>query len=327
MIAARRIWASQGWRRTLRLLAALVALVGFVNFGLSLREAILVDGGRAYDAFSYWIAGLHLREGLALYEEVGIGDPGAYRYTPTFAALMAPIALMPELAFTWLYRIACLLCLRYLVGSWTWVGWSLLFPPVGIELMALNVTLPIAAVARWSLRGPRPDLGAAVVPFTATLKYASVLLVPYLIVHRPETRRALVGGTLLLVVVSLVHAAIAPDVWVAFLRSIAQQSQSVNAAPYVGDQLLFLVPSTLWDFVIRFGLAALMMGIAISRRWTWLAFTAVTIAVPTLWLARLAPLVAVPRLALEDWRERRPAMGRMARDPVQHYVPGDLLPG
>jgi len=227
---------------------------------------------------------------------------------------MAPSSLLPELAFTWLYRIACLLCLRYLVGSWIWVGWALLFPPVSIELMALNVTLPIAAAARWSLRGPHPAMGSALIPFTATLKYASVLLLPYLMVHRPESRRAIVGGFIVLFGVTLIHVAIAPDIWMAFVHSIRQQSQSINAAPYVGDQLLFLVPSTLWDFLVRFGLAALLMGIAISRRWAWLAFTAAMLAVPTLWLARLAPLVAVPRLALEDWRERRPALGPATSD-------------
>lgn len=231
------------WERPLRYLVFAIALLGFASFTIRLTEAIAADGGRAYDAFSYWLAGVRLREGVALYEEVGIGDPGAYRYTPTFAILMAPLSLLPELAFVWLYRIACLLCLRYLVGSWTWVGWSLLLPPVTIELLALNVTLPIAAAARWSLRGPYPAVGAALIPFTATLKYASVLLLPYLMVHRPESRRAIAGGLIVLIGVSAIHLAISPGVWMAFLQAVGQQSQSINSAPFVGDQLLFLVPS------------------------------------------------------------------------------------
>ena len=219
------------------------------------------------------------------------------------------------------------MCLRYLVGSWTWAGVSLLLPPVAIELMALNVTFPIAAAARWSLRGPHATVGAASIPVTATLKYASVLLLPYLLVHRPESRRAIVGGCIVLVGVTAIHLAISPDAWIAFLRAVGQQSQSINSAPFVGDQLLFLVPSTLWDFVIRFCLAALMMGIAIWRRWAWLAFTAITLAVPTLWLARLAPLVAVPRLALEDWQERRSAADPKTSDRHPRYVTArELLP-
>lgn len=323
MLSRATVGQCRRWERPLRFVVFGVALLGFASFTIRLTEAIVADGGRAYDAFSYWLAGSRLREGAALYEAVGIGDPGAYRYTPTFAALMAPISLLPELAFAWLYRIACLLCLRYLVGSWTWVGWSLLLPPVAIELMALNVTLPIAVAARWSLRGPYPALGAALIPFTATLKYASVLLLPYLLVHRPASRRAMGVGLLVLIGVTAIHLAVSPEIWIAFLQAVGQQSQSINSAPFVGDQLLFLVPSTLWDFVIRFALAALMIGIAIWRRWAWLAFTAVTLAVPTLWLARLAPLVAVPRLALEDWRERHPAAEEMTPN---HMTSPELLP-
>ena len=103
-----RLWAAdwRRWERPLRFLLIAVALLGFASFAVRLSEAIVADGGRAYDAFSYWLAGVRVREGVALYEEVGIGDPGAYRYTPTFAIFMAPISLLPELAFAWLYRIA-----------------------------------------------------------------------------------------------------------------------------------------------------------------------------------------------------------------------------
>ena len=83
----------------------------------------------------------------------------------------------------------------------------------------------------------------------------------------------------------------------------------MNDAPYVGDQLLFLVPSTLGDFLLRLALAAVLVGIAAWRRWDWLAFVAAAIAVPTLWAARLAPLVAMPRLFLEDRRLSRARAG------------------
>jgi hypothetical protein len=69
----------------------------------------------------------------------------------------------------------------------------------------------------------------------------------------------------------------------------------------VGDQLLVLVPSTLWDFVLRFALCGVLAGVAIWRGWAWLAFAAAALAVPTLWVARLAALVGVPRLW---WEER-----------------------
>ncbi len=281
-----------------------VAIIGCLKFGLALLEAVREDGGRAVDARSYWLAGEHVLHNLSLYADVRIGDPGAYRYTPTFAVLTVPFSLLPELVFTWSYRIACLLCLRYLVGSWLATGWALLLPPVSIELIALNVTLPIAALGRWSLRGSGSNTAPMLVAFAASVKFGSVFLLPYLWLRRPEMRRPLLIGTAVVVAVTVVHIAAAPQVWSAFVRSIAQQSQSVNNAPFVGDQLLFLVPSTLGDFLVRLAIATAMTAIAINRGWTWLVFTAATIAVPTLWLARLAPLVGVPRLAWEDWQER-----------------------
>jgi len=103
------------------------------------------------------------------------------------------------------------------------------------------------------------------------------------------------------------HAVLDPGAWVAFVKSLGQQARSINHAPYVGGQLLFLVPSTLGDFLLRLALASLLTVIAVVKGWGWLAFAAATIAVPTLWLARLAPLVAVPRLWLEE-RDARPTV-------------------
>jgi len=284
----RGLWAV-GW---------LVSLIGFTNFAVQLITEALHTGGVAYDAQSYLLAGRHVLEGASLYAPVNIGDPGAFRYTPTFAVLMAPFALLPEMAFTWGYRLICLLCVRYLVGSWRAVGWSLLFPPLGIELLALNLTLPIAALARLALRPPHR--GAAWQPIAGSLKYGSLLLVPYLWLRRPATRPALMLGVVALLVVTAVHVLLDPGVWRDFMGAMRQQSASVNTAPYVGSQLLKLVPSTLGDFALRFALAAVLTGLAVTRRWDWLAFAAATLAVPTLWGARLAPLVAVPRLWWED---------------------------
>jgi hypothetical protein len=276
----------------------LLALAGFAALSVSLLDSIRRNGGMGYDFHAFWLAGHHLLTGQALYSSVGIGDPGAYRYVPTFAFVMAPLSLVPELPMTWLYRGMAILCLRYLVGSWRAVGWSLLFPPVVIELLALNVTMPIAAAGRWALHGnPAASIG---IPAVSAVKYGSVMLAAFLWFRRGETRRLLVLGSVVTAGLLGVHAALDPGTWVAFIRSLGQQAQSINHAPYVGGQLLFLVPSTLGDFLLRLGIAGLLTVIAVVKGWGWLAFAAATIAVPTLWLARLAPLVAVPRLWLEE---------------------------
>ena len=278
-----------------------VSLYGFATFAWILRSQVQLNGGEAYDARAYILAARHLLAGEPLYASVAIGDPGAYRYPPIFALMLAPTALVPELVTIWVYRVACLVCLRYLVGSWRAVGWSLLLPPVWIELLALNVTLPIAAASRWALRD---DRGATWLAAGAVLKYASVLLAPFVWAARPASRRHLLIGSGVVVAVILAHVVLDPGAWQAYVASLRQQASSSDAGPGVDWQLLHLVPSTTGDFTLRFALAAVLVVIAIRRRWGWLAYVAATIAVPTLWLARLAPLVGVPRLW---WEERRDA--------------------
>ena len=287
----------------------MVSLVGFATFGWFLWSQVQVDGGQAYDAHAYLLAARHLVSGEPLYAPMAINGPGAYRYPPTFALLLAPTTLVPELAAIWIYRLACLLCLRYLVGSWRAVGWSLLFPPVWIELAALNVTLPVSAAGRFALRTER---GAGWLPGAAALKYGSALLAPFLWVVRPSSRRPLLAGAGVVVALMLGHLLVDPAAWRAYLGSLLQQASSSNAGPTVGGQLLHLVPSTTGDFVLRLVLAAGMTVVAIRRRWGWLAYVAATIAVPTLWLARLAPLVAVPRL----WWEERQDARALATEPA-----------
>ncbi len=95
--------------RSLRWLAA-------IGYGWALTALALVvmhDGGRAYDAHAYWLAGRHGLEGTPLCDpNVDIETLGAFKYPPLFAQAFAPFAVLPELAFDWLWRIVCLLALR-----------------------------------------------------------------------------------------------------------------------------------------------------------------------------------------------------------------------
>jgi hypothetical protein len=293
LLERRRSWLeATGWA---------LSLIGFISFGHYVWETILLDGGFAYDLNSYILAGRNVLEGRPLYEPVQINDPGAYRYPPTFAILAAPLAIPPEEVVTWVYRALCFGCVRYLVGSWRAVGWALLIVALQIELISLNVTLPIAAAARMALRGPGTAVGAALIPATAALKYGTALLLPYLWLTRPELRRPILLGSGALLAAFGLHALVDIETWRAYIESLGQQSGSVNDAPFVGDQLIFLVPSTLGDFLLRFVIGAVLVAVAVRYRWDWLAFSAAVLAVPTLWLARLGALVGTPLL----WWEAR----------------------
>jgi len=261
-----------------------------------MRSVIVLDGGMGADALAYIRAGQRFAAGEELYQPLqGIGDMAAYRYPPSFALLWAPFAGLPELVVAWLYRIICFGCLYYLMGSWRAVGIALLFPPLAIEMVTLNITMPIAALARWSLRSSN---GSSALSAATYVKQSTVTLLPYLWYRRPNARRSLALGAALAIGVVALHALLDPVTHVAYFDSLRQQANSGNLA----GQLLRLLPSLTADFALRLGLAIALTIIAIRRGWDWLAFAAAMLAVPTLWLARLAPLVAVPRLWIEDQR-------------------------
>lgn len=167
------------------------------------------------------------------------------------------------------------------------------------------MTLPVAAAAAWALR--RPAAGSTSIGLAAAIKYGPSLLAPYLwLRHRHARRPLLLGAGALGVVVGL-HVLIDPTTWSTYLSALGQQAMTANDAPFVGDQLLLLIPSTLGDFLLRLTLATVLTIVAIRQDWGWLAFAAAMVAVPTLWFARLAPLVAVPRLWWEErGRSRQP---------------------
>ncbi len=292
------------YRRCFEATVWALAAIGAISFGAFLLEVIGRDGGIAYDFHAYILAGRHALDGSELYGMMQIGDPGAFRYPPFFAYLAIPLALPPELAVTWLYRAVCLACVRYLTGSWRATGVALLFYPVQIELVALNVTLPLAASVRATLRGSA--VNAALTPVMAALKYGTIFVAGYAWLIAPRQRRWLAFGVALVVIAILIDAFLHPGQLTDYLGSLRQQAGSANQAPFVGSQLLVIVPSTLWDFVLRLALCAAATVVAIRRRWAWLAFAAAALAVPTLWVARLAALVGVPRLW---WEDRAPRGG------------------
>jgi hypothetical protein len=105
-----------------RLILVALSAVGY-GIGLAaLLATVANDGGYGYDSQAYWLAGQNVLHGQPLYGDVAVDAFGAYKYPPVFAQLIAPLTLIPALAFSWLWRIACFLCVRWLAGSWRNVG-------------------------------------------------------------------------------------------------------------------------------------------------------------------------------------------------------------
>jgi hypothetical protein len=255
------------------------------------------NGGMAYDAYAYWLAGRNVLEGVPLYWESAVSPDvlGAYRYPPLFAQLWAPLTVLPPLVFSWVWRIGCLLCLRWLAGSWRNVGLWCLVPFTLTELSIANVTFPMAVMSVMALRG-RGWMAA----WAGALKVGPLMLMPYLWFARPETRRSLLIGTAGVAVTFGISFLLTPESWFLYVRSLTAFSGSDMAAFGV----ISLVPNGFADVALRLALGLVLVAIAIRRGSDRLAFTASIVAVPVLAIWRLVPLLVLPRL---DPAQRRSA--------------------
>ncbi|MDP8903763.1 MAG: hypothetical protein M3N29_00345 [Chloroflexota bacterium] len=269
----------------------LLLIASCLGYGVGLAAAVLlisIDGGMAYDAYAYWLAGQNVLAGQPLYGATEVDALGAFKYPPLFAQLWAPLTLMPALAFSWLWRLACLLCVRWLAGSWRNVGLWLLVPFTITELSLANVTFPVAVMTVMALRGR-----AWLAPLAAALKFGPLLVVPYVWLAMPHQRLALVGGCLAALAAAAVSLALDPSAWAMYVGSMFE---STGAAMH-GAGVIALAPTGAMDFALRLALAIGLTALAIRLRSDRLVFSATVIAVPILAVWRFAPLLVLPRLA------------------------------
>lgn len=276
--------ADAGRRRQLLLIASAV------GWGIGLAAAVLLiahDGGYGYDSEAYWLAGQHVLNGQPLYGSTAVDALGAYKYPPLFAQLWAPLALLPALAFSWVWRIVCLLCVRWLAGSWRNVGLWLLVPFTITELSLANVTFPVAVAVVMALRGR----GWLSIP-AAALKVGPFFVMPYLWLTRPGQRRALVIGSLIFVAACGVSYLASPVAWADYVDSLFRSTSAAMS----GAGVIALAPTGAYDLGLRVAIALALTGVAIARRSDRLVFIATVIAVPILAIWRLAPLLVLPRL-------------------------------
>jgi hypothetical protein len=272
-------------RRRLILFALSAAGYGFGLAAMVL--AIAHDGGMGYDSYAYWLAGQNVLHGQPLYSSVAVDALGAYKYPPIFAQLIAPLTLIPALAFSWLWRIACFLCVRWLAGSWRNVGLWLLVPLTIVELSLGNVTFMVAVATVLALR----NQGWLTAPMAA-LKFGPIFVAPYLWLVNPKQRRSLVVGALVFAGACAVSYAFNPTAWADYVDSLFRST----SAQMTGQGVIALWPTGAGDLAIRLAIAAGLTLVAIRRRSERWVFTATVIAVPVLALSRLAPLLVLPRL-------------------------------
>ena len=289
--------------------ARAIALRALTDVGLVLGGALALaalytivqdQGGVAYDTRAYWLAARHVLDGTALYTPATVSDLGAYKYPPLFAQLFVPAAPLPELLVAWLWRVSGVLCLRYMVGSWKATIVACVFLPVLSELSLGNVTMQIGAALVFALRDRR---GAYLLPWAVALKWGPILLVPYLWLRMPESRRPLGVGTIVFLTACLASYLVAPGQWGDYAATFGWESGAVMS----GFAVVAIVPSSGGlDFVLRFVIAAVAAGYAVYSRRPWLAYAAAVITCPILAWFRFAPLVGLWRFRPAS---REPGLG------------------
>jgi hypothetical protein len=269
----------------------LLLLIGSAaGYGVGISAAVLLtlhDGGLGYDSQAYWLAGQNVLHGQPLYGATEVDAFGAYKYPPLFAQLWAPLTLIPALAFSWLWRFACLLSVRWLAGSWRNVGLWLLVPFTITELSLANVTFPVAVMVVLALRGQGWLATAA-----AALKIGPVFVLPFVWLTNPAQRRSLVIGTAGFGAACLLSFVFDPAAWAQYADSLFRSTSSEMS----GFGVVALAPTGAVDLGLRLAIALGMTAVALRLRSDRLVFAATVISVPIFAVFRLAPLLVLPRL-------------------------------
>lgn len=179
------------WSRFAYVLPWLAVAGGFLCIGQLL--IIWSKGGwPPHDTSAYWLAGMHLREGAAIYAG-SVGGFLAFLYGPPWAVLSAVASFVPLYPLAALLMAGQVVALRYVVGSWVAVGLIVWLPPLTGELFAGNVNLIMAAVI---LAGARRERWSG--PLVALFAFAKFS--PVLVLSRATWRGALIAGVILLAI-------------------------------------------------------------------------------------------------------------------------------
>ena len=250
---------------------------------LALRLFQVKPWDQSVDAYAYW-ATAH----GAMYGQFA-GVLGAYLYSPAFAQLLTPIAILPWPLFVTLWSALNLAALWYLLGRWSLP--SMLFLPIPFEIVSGNVHLLYAA--------------AIVLGFRASAAWALMLLtkvtpgigVLWFAVRREWRALAVaLGVTAALAAVSLLLDQSAWRTWLDILRT-----SSSTPAQTPG----WFLPVAL---AVRLPIAAAVVVLAAWFRRPWLLPIAVVLAMPVIWLNSLAVLAACVPLWRSDRRSRTHAI-------------------
>lgn len=257
---------------------------GFVALAaafMALRLLQVKPWDQSVDAFAYWSTAHGPMYGQSA------GAMGAYVYSPAFAQILTPIAILPWPLFVTIWTGLNFAALWWLVGRWSLP--SMLFLPIPFEIISGNVHLFYAVAIILGFRTAAPwalMLLTKVTPGVGLLWFAV----------RREWRALLValGITAAAAIVSALLDASAWRQWLGILQASSSTPATVG----------WFVPVPL---VARLPIGVVLAIIAAASNRRWLLPFAVVAAMPVFWLNSLAVLAAVPRLWAWDRSTQRSA--------------------
>ena len=257
-----------------RLLTA--AAIGFI---VAVWAVLNLDGRYFRDAMAYWAFDYD-----DLYGSGQVGVMSTYLYSPAFAQVMAPLSLLPWVAFAGLWSGINLAALTWMAGPRI-AALLLLIPgsPVADEISTGNLHLLLAAAVVLGFRSASAwalPLLTKVTPGIGLLWFAGRRAWRPLFVA--------IGTTATIGVVSFL---LAPHQWFAWIDLLRRSSE----VPVVGG--VAVIPGPL---ALRLAVAAM---VALYAGWTnrrWLAPLPLVLALPVPWSSGLSVLVAMIPLGRAD---------------------------
>ncbi len=270
------------WPASLRRRLSDLPVGGLLVAGVVWLAIVLLaqpDGSRlgtGQEAISYWGPGLD-----SMYAKADWTTTGAYVYSPAFLQLIAPLKVLPWVAFLGVWTAILLVAVRYLTGPRLFAIGVLL---ATAEMAGGNISLLLAVAIVMSFRWP-----AAWALILLTKVTPGIGLLWFAVRGEWRNLGIALGATAAVIAVS---AAIMPGAWLEWLRvlsSIAGRDPTWAAVPI---PLMVRLP---------FAVAVVVWGARTDRRWT--VPVACMLALPALWYGGLTMLLAVIIL-------RQPDLGR-----------------
>jgi hypothetical protein len=229
--------------------------------------------GTGQEAISYWGPRLD-----APYAQANWTTTGAYVYSPAFLQLVAPLKLLPWVAFMGVWTAILLAAVRFLTGPRLFALGALF---ATAELAGGNISLLLAVAIVLGFRWPATwalILLTKVTPGVGLLWFAV----------RREWRNLgiALGATAAVIAVS---AVIMPGAWLDWLRVLANIAGRDPTWAAVPIPFLARLP---------FAIAVVVWGARTDRRWT--VPVACMLALPALWYGGMTMLLAVIILRQQD---------------------------